>query len=70
VIDAGTIDAGLCGAAGTPTVVNLVNGVATYPMPSPLLQGLAYTVSVGPTLQTAQPPQLRSWCRFPEFRLW
>jgi sugar lactone lactonase YvrE len=45
VIDAGTIDAGLCGAAGTPTVVNLVNGVATYPMPSPLLQGLAYTVS-------------------------
>ena len=45
VIDAGNpIDAGRCGSPGSPTVVNLVNGVATYTMPT-LLQGLAYTVS-------------------------
>ena len=45
VIDANNpIDAGHCGAPGSATVVNLVNGVATYTMPT-VLQGLAYTVS-------------------------
>jgi sugar lactone lactonase YvrE len=45
VIDAGTANAGLCGATVTsaPITVN-GSGVATYPMPT-LLQGLIYTVS-------------------------
>jgi hypothetical protein len=46
VIDAGDpIDAGRCGSPGSPTVVNLVNGVATYTAMPTLLQGLDYTVS-------------------------
>jgi sugar lactone lactonase YvrE len=49
VIDSGNpIDAGLCPtpstSSGTSGAVALVNGVATYNMPT-LLQGLAYTVS-------------------------
>ncbi len=42
-IDAGTLGAGQCGAPGSATV-NLVNGVATYPLPT-VTQGQIYTVN-------------------------
>ena len=45
VIDAGTANAGLCGAGATSAPIPLVNGVATYTIPSSLAQGLVYTVS-------------------------
>jgi len=44
-IDAGTANAGLCGAGNpTGTTVQLVGGVATYTMPT-MAQGLVYTVN-------------------------
>jgi hypothetical protein len=45
VIDAGTPNAGLCGANGTSGPVTLTGGVATYTIPGGLLAGLSYTVS-------------------------
>ncbi len=44
VIDAGTANAGLCGAGGTSGAVTLVNGQASYTLPA-LAQGLVYTVN-------------------------
>jgi sugar lactone lactonase YvrE len=44
-IDAGTPNAGACGAAGTSGPVTLAGGVATYTIPGGLLAGLSYTVS-------------------------
>jgi sugar lactone lactonase YvrE len=44
VIDAGTANAGLCGAGGSQTVPLNGAGIATYTLPT-LAQGLVYTVS-------------------------
>jgi sugar lactone lactonase YvrE len=44
VIDAGTANAGLCGAGGSQTVPLNAAGIATYTLPA-LAQGLVYTVN-------------------------
>ncbi len=44
-IDAGTPNAGNCGAPGTSGPVTLAAGVASYTIPGGLLAGLSYTVS-------------------------
>ena len=57
-IDAGTANAGLCGAGGTSGPVTLNgSGVATYTLPT-MAQGLAYTVSAVYTPATNDPDGL------------
>jgi sugar lactone lactonase YvrE len=59
-IDAGTANAGQCGASGTPVQVTLnSSGVATYPLPT-MVQGLVYTVNAVYTPATGDPDGLTS----------
>jgi sugar lactone lactonase YvrE len=59
-IDAGTANAGLCGASGTPVQVTLnSSGVATYTLPT-MVQGLVYTVNAVYTPATGDPDGLTS----------